>query len=89
MNDTNQTNPTPSVTPARIFPATFPAKSYFVIDGSRYIMLEDGQVARLLTPTKVEHREYFNLKFKDKTRRVSRKWMLSTIARSEGIAPSA
>jgi hypothetical protein len=88
MNETNQTTPAPE-TPTRIFPATFPPKSYFVIEGSRYIMLEDGQVARLLTPTKVEHREYFNLKFPEKTRRVSRKWMLTSIAQSLGISPKA
>lgn len=54
-------------------------KPYHRFAGS-YIFLADGSVARLLKPTLVEGREYFNLVgIAPKTRRVSRRWIRQQI----------
>lgn len=57
-----------------------PEKPYHRIPGSQYIFLPDGSVARLLKPTIVEGREYFNLiGIAPKARRVSRRWIRKQI----------
>lgn len=64
-------------------------KPYHRFAGS-YIFLADGSVARLLKPTIVEGREYFNLVgIAPKTRRVSRRWIRQQIQKesSSSIQP--
>jgi hypothetical protein len=62
-------------------PKDFPVKMYYEIPGTHYILLPDGQIARLLKPCIVKGREYFNLsKSGEKIKRVSRKWILGQIA---------
>jgi hypothetical protein len=61
-------------------PASFPPAPYYAIPGTHYILLPDGNVARLLKPCLVKGREYTNLKYGNKIKRVSRKWILSQIA---------
>lgn len=51
--------------------------NYARIEDSNYIFLPDGNVARLLTPCVVKGREYFNLKYSGKIRRVSRRWLIA------------
>jgi hypothetical protein len=64
-------------------PASFPSAPYHPIPGTHYILLPDGQIARLLKPCIVKGREYFNLsKTGEKIKRVSRKWILSEIAKA-------
>lgn len=64
-------------------PASFPPALYHPIPGTHYILLPDGQIARLLKPCLVKGREYFNLsKTGEKIKRVSRKWILSEIAKA-------
>jgi hypothetical protein len=64
-------------------PASVPSAPYHPIPGTHYILLPDGQIARLLKPCIVKGREYFNLsKTGEKIKRVSRKWILSEIAKA-------
>ena len=65
-------------------PDHLPEALYHPIPGTHYILLPDGNVARMLKPCMVKGREYFNLsKTGEKIKRVSRKWILAQITGSK------